>query len=77
MMISSTCGKSIGFGTLYDFTPTVPFGIYRYPALQKCSHDIFSSQAAVKLYKAQAYQYSPNVIIKKKSLQYILARIQS
>ena len=61
MMISSTCGKCIGFGTLYDCTQTVRFGIYGYPTLLKCSHDMFSSQATVKLYKTQVYQYSPNV----------------
>ena len=61
MMISSTCGKCIGFRTLYACTQTVPFGIYGYPALQKCSHYMFSSQATVKLYQPQAYQYPSNV----------------
>ena len=61
MMTSSTFVERIDLGTWYDCTQTVPLGIYSYPTLRNYSHDMFSSLTMVKSYKAQVYQYSPNV----------------
>ena len=61
MMTSSTFVERIDLGTWYDCTQTVPLGIYSYPTLRNYSYDMFSSLTMVKSYKAQVYQYSPNV----------------
>ena len=61
--ISSTMAvkSPVELGSLYDCTKTTPMGIYEYPSLRDCGHNMNNIDAELTTYQAEVYRYSPNV----------------
>ena len=50
---------AINIGPLYDCTQVTPVGVYRYPVIRRCDHDMHSINSSMQTFVAGVYAYHP------------------
>ena len=53
--------RAIDLGPIYDCTTTTPLGIYNYPTIRSCKHQMNQEKYQVKTYSAEVFCYTPKV----------------